>query len=395
LEYLFYILIFLVFYSYIGYLLLLFVLVQLKNLFQKNKSSIIESENNDLPELTLVIPAYNEIDFIDLKMQNTLDLIYPKDKLKVIWITDGSDDGSEKYLMDKYVNANFNLKVEVHHQKERKGKSAAINRVMQFVHTPIVVFCDANTLLNKECLINVVSHFTNEKVGCVAGEKRVLNNNTNAGEGESVYWKYESLLKKLSSDFYTCIGAVGELIAFRTELFDPIPEDTILDDFVISMQIAHKGYKVVYEPNAYAQESPSENEQEEMKRKIRIASGSFQCIFNYPQWLNFFQHPLLSWQYLSHKISRWMIVPIALPLIFILNIYLFFEHPDEKIYAVLLFLQLCFYMLVIIQHFASLPSKLFRIPYYIIMMNVAMYKGFYRYIFKQQPAAWEKVKRKV
>ncbi|MCX7728693.1 MAG: glycosyltransferase family 2 protein [Bacteroidia bacterium] len=366
-------------------------MVWIKKFFFRKKK-VLSNHHYLLPDVTLVIPAYNELDVIDNKMQNTFELDYPKEKLRIIWITDGSTDGSEEYLNKNYIGKN-GYNIQVLHQTERKGKSAAINRSLQFVNTEIVAFCDANTYLNKESILYIVKHFENEKVGVVAGEKRVLAIDNTAGEGESMYWKYESWLKKISSEFYTCIGAVGELIAFRKSLFEPLPEDTILDDFVLSMQIADKGYKIVYEPNAYAEEAPSDNEKEEMKRKIRIAAGAFQCMFRYWNWLNVFKHPLLSFQYFSHKLTRWLLVPLFLPLVFMMNCYLFFEYPEKSIYAQLLFAQLFFYSIVSIQHFAHLSSKWFRIPYYIIMMNAAVYNGFMRYIKRKQSAVWEKVKR--
>lgn len=387
----FFLLLTLIIYSYVGYVLLLILLVRIKKILFDRKNILRTAV---YPEVTLVIPAYNELAWIDRKMQNTFQIDYPKDKLKIIWITDGSDDGSEEYIQKKYIDTQQEYDIKVYHQPERKGKSAAINRVMQFVSTEIVIFCDANTLLNSDCIKNILPHFEQSNIGCVAGEKRVLKDNTTAGEGESFYWKYESFVKKLNSELYSCIGAVGELVAFKKSLFQPIPEDTILDDFVISMQMAHNGHKIIYEPNAYAEESPSANEKEEMKRKVRIASGAFQCLFRYPEWLNVCRHFTLSFQYFSYKVSRWMIVPLALPLVFVLNIFLFFEYPDNVFYSALLFLQMCFYGIVIIQHYAQLPSKLFRISYYVILMNVAMYKGFWRYITKQQSSAWEKVKRK-
>lgn len=378
-----------VFYSYIGYALLLQLLVFIK---RRSKKNGINKEY--LPTISLIIPAYNEKECIDEKMQNTFQLNYPKEKLKIIWVTDGSDDGSAEYIQQNYVHNKHGWQISCYHQKERRGKTAAINRAMNLVDTEILVFCDANTLLNKDALVNIVQHFQDDKVGCVAGEKRVLRNNTTVGDGESLYWKYEAWIKKLSSDFYTCIGAVGELIAFRKSLFQPIPEDTILDDFVLSMQIADAGYRILYEPNAYAEEAPSLNEQEEMKRKVRIAAGAFQCIFRYPQWMNIFKHFILSFQYLSHKVSRWVFVPLSLPLIFLLNIKLFFQYPNDVFYSTLLFLQFIFYCLVLIQYISPLSSKLFRVPYYITMMNMAMYKGFWRYITRQQSAVWEKVQRK-
>lgn len=389
----FYLLIFAVFYSYFGYALFLYIIVRLKKLFVR-KNNVHQTKEDTYPEVSLVIPAYNELNFIDRKMQNTFALNYPKEKINIFWITDGSDDSSDIYIQKNYIDKYSDRNIFIYHQSERKGKSAAINRIMPFIKTDIVIFCDANTLLNADGIKNIVQHFQNKNVGCVAGEKRVLKADNTAGEGENFYWKYESFVKKLNSEFHTCIGAVGELNAFRTSLFIPLPEDTILDDFVISMQIAHKGYKVVYEPNAYAEEEPSANEQEEMKRKIRIAAGAFQCIFRYPEWLNVFKHPILSFQYFSHKITRWAVVPLALSIIFILNMILYFQNPENVLFKNLMFIQLLFYCIVIIQSFAHLPSKLFRIPYYVMMMNMAMYKGFWKYITNQQSAVWEKVKRK-
>ncbi len=379
-------------YSYLGYPLLLWCLVKLKKAFSTRKKIVIDLDH--LPEVILVIPAYNEKSFVDRKMQNTFDLNYPKNKLKVIWITDGSNDGSDEYIEKKYSKNAEGLDVKCYHLSERKGKTAAINRVVNKIETEIVIFCDANTYLNKESIVNLVRHFQDSRVACVAGEKRVLRRNSTAGDGESFYWKYESWVKKLNSEFHTCIGAVGELMAFRTSLIqDIIPEDTILDDFVISMEIAHKGYKVIYEPEAYAEELPSKNEQEEVKRKVRIAAGAFQSMVRYLNWLNLFKHPVLSFQYFSHKLTRWMIVPLCLPLIFVLNMILFFQDAANLFYKAILFLQIFFYMMIIIQHYANLSSKIFRIPYYVIMMNIAMYKGFWKYVNKQQSAVWEKVKR--
>ncbi len=394
-QIIFIVLIAIVFYSYFGYAILLQGLVFIKKIIGKKKNinhqNLIHHE--DLPFVSLVIPAYNEKEIIDAKMKNTFDLNYPKDKLKIVWVTDGSNDEGDKYLHDMYIRNYSHRQIYCYHQEKREGKSAAINRVMNFIDTDIVVFCDANTFLNKDSIINIVKHFEDKKVGGVAGEKRVLRNDSTVGEGESFYWKYESWVKKLNSEFYTCIGMVGELMAFRKNLFKTIPNDTILDDFVISMEIATQGYKVIYEENAYAEEAPSQNEKEEMKRKIRIAAGAFQCMFRYIKWLNFFKHFILSFQYFSHKVSRWVIVPFALPLILILNIYLFFKCPQNTIYAVFLFLQFLIYFMTLIQHYATLSSKIFRWTYYVVMMNMSMYKGFWRYITKQQSAAWEKVRR--
>ncbi len=381
---LFFILLFLIFYSYIGYGLLLWLINNIKT---KRLNPTMNLE--DCPQITLVIPAYNEMYIIDKKMQNTYELIYPKEKLTVAWVTDGSNDESNIYLKEKYPN------VKVCHNNERLGKAAAINRAINLSNTEIIVFCDANTMLNKEALLNLVKWFNNEKVGVVAGEKRVFQSKEIAGTGESIYWKYESWLKKQNALYYSSVGAVGELFAIKKSLANPLPLDTIVDDFVLSMEIAHNGYIIAYAPDAYAEEEPSANEREELKRKIRIAAGAFQALFRYLHWLNFFRHARLSFQYLSHKVIRWLLLPILLPLIFIINIYLVLQQEYFGALHVLLILQIIFYIIVILNLIKKDLPKLLYIPYYIILMNYAQYAGFVKYIFKKQPAAWEKVKRNV
>ena len=370
-----------IFYSYLGYGILLYFLT----IFKKEEK--IKSFEN-YPPITLIIPAYNELYVIDKKMENTKQLIYPSDKLTIAWITDGSDDGSDEYIRKKYPQ------VLVWHEPERKGKAAALNRAISLSNAEILVFCDANTMLNKEALVNIVKYFNDNKVGVVAGEKQVFNCNTSAGSGESLYWKYESWLKKLNSRFYSSIGAVGELFAVKKSLISPLPEDTIVDDFVLSMEIAHKGYIIKYASDAYAQEEPSLNEKEELKRKIRIAAGAFQALFRYLHWLNFFKHFRLSFQYFSYKVIRWLFVPILLMIVFLLNIYIVIFYPKSYVFEILLILQIAFYTIAFLNLFFKNLPRLFYIPYYLVLMNYAQYAGFIKYILKKQPPAWEKVKRK-
>lgn len=379
------------FYSYFGYPLFLWLLIQIKRLFQKNKQT--PSIPTHVPDVTLIIPAYNEKEIVDEKMQNTLALNYPMERLHIIWITDGSTDGTNESIQSQYGNQLQTPKVTVLHQPERRGKSAALNRAVSFATTEIIISCDANTMLYKDAIWKTIRHFENPRVGGVAGEKRVIATNSTVGAGESLYWKYESWIKKLNSDFYTCIGAVGEFNAFRKQLYEPLPEDTLIDDFVISMRIAEKGYQIVYEPDAYAEELPSQNEKEEMKRKIRIAAGDFQTLFRYPQWLNPFKNPLLAFQYLSYKVTRWVFVPLALPLLLFLNGWLLWKEPQNLLWQFFGASQLLFYLTVLLYPLSGGRSRLLRIPYYFFLMNLSMYLGFLRYLKGTQSAAWEKAKR--
>ena len=200
----------------------------------------------------MLVPAYNEKKCIENKIKNSLDLDYPNDKLKLVWVTDGSNDGTPEELR-KYNN------VTALHEKVRKGKINAMNRAIKFIKTPIIVFSDANTKLNKNSIKEIVEIFMDKSIGCVAGEKRIaLSKREKAvSAGEGIYWQYESIIKTLESELNSVMGAVGELFAVRSELYDDVKEDTILDDFIISLKIVKKGYKIKYAPNAYACESAS------------------------------------------------------------------------------------------------------------------------------------------
>ncbi len=383
--------IFLIFYSYIGYGILLYVLVKLKRIFFKQKSF----DNIDYePEVTLFVAAYNEKDYIDLKVKNSFDLDYPKEKIKHIWVTDGSNDGTPEQLK-KYPD------IQVYHQDKRGGKIGALNRGMKFVKTPIVIFSDGNTILSKESIREIVDCFKNPKVGCVAGEKRIFNKEKDAaaGAGEGFYWKYESFLKKYDSELYSTVGAAGELFAIRTELFEKVEDNILLDDFIISLRIAKRGYKIQYAPKAYAQETSSANVKEELKRKIRISAGGIQSIIKLKSLLNVFKYKTLSFQYISHKVLRWIFVPFAIPVVFILNFiicYKFNLFLETNIYSILFWLQVLFYGLSIIgailQNY-KIKAKLIFIPYYIFIMNLSVYYGLIRFLKGKQSVNWERAKR--
>jgi cellulose synthase/poly-beta-1,6-N-acetylglucosamine synthase-like glycosyltransferase len=378
-----------VLYSYLGYGILLWIIVLIKRIFSNSK----ETKSNSEPEVTLFIAAFNEKDYIESKVLNSLSLDYPKEKLYHIWVTDGSDDGSEK-LLATYP------KIKVLHQPERRGKINAMNRGMQDVETPIVIFCDANTMLSENSIRSIVNAFNDEKVGCVSGEKRILNKSTDsaAGSGEGIYWKYESFLKKMDSEIYTTVGAAGEIFAIRTSLFKEVEPDSLLDDFMMSMRIAIDGYKIKYVPEAYATETSSANVKEELKRKVRIAAGVIQSIFRLKQALNPFHNFILFFQYFSHKFLRWIAVPIALPVIYFLNYFLVFRNDflTCNIYEWLFWIQTIIYLMALfgwVFQSNNIKLKIFFVPYYIFIMNYAMWLGFFRYMKGKQTVNWERAKR--
>lgn len=392
LEILFWTSLFIVFYTYIGYGILLYALVKLKECFRKPVPRP-QPADEDLPPLTLFIAAYNEEDVVDEKMRNCLELDYPADKLRILWVTDGSNDRTNERL-SRWRQAT------VLHRPERQGKTAALNRGMPFVSTPLVVFTDANTRLNREALKEMVHAFADPRVGCVAGEKRIAvqSKDNAASGGEGLYWKYESTLKALDARLYSAVGAAGELFAVRRELFEAMPADTLLDDFILSLRIVMQGHTIAYCAHAYAMESGSANMREEEKRKVRIAAGGLQSIWRLRPLLNPFRYGIFSFQYVSHRVLRWSVTPVLLFLSLPLNAILAFTASAPLPYAVIWLLQALFYLMGSWGHYLSakhIKNKILFIPYYFLFMNINVIRGF-NYLRKRKGkanGAWEKARR--
>lgn len=392
LEILFWLCIGLVIYTYIGYGIVAWLLVKLRNILGKQFKQY--NDPNFLPKITLAIPAYNEMSCIEEKIQNTFSLDYPKDKISVLFVTEGSNDGTSEYiqaLLPKHPN------LKMIGGDTRRGKIEAMNMAIKTINTPIVIFTDANTNLNNQVIKNIVRHFQDPVVGAVAGEKRIETEGSEAaaGAGEGLYWKYESFLKKLDTELYSVVGAAGELFAVRTHLFGEVEKDTLLDDFMVSLRIAADGYRVIYEPDAYASERPSFSIQDEMKRKIRIASGGFQSIARLGFLWNIFKYGLLSFQYVSHRAMRWAVAPFCLPLIFLLNLAIVMIDPTLT-YQLFMVGQIVFYVLAITGYYLEnqkIRLKLLFVPYYFSFMNYCAIRGYLRYRNGLTSGIWEKVKR--
>ena len=391
LQILFWILVFIVIYTYVGYGVLLYALVKLKRIFRLGKKNAPDADYE--PEVTLFISAYNEKDYVAGKMHNSLELDYPNNKLHIVWVTDGSDDGTPE-LLRQYEN------VTVHHLPERRGKISAMNRGMRFVNTPIVIFSDANTNLGKESIRRIVNLFATPTVGCVSGEKRIVNKESDvaSGAGEGLYWKYESALKKWDAELYSVVGAAGELFAIRTNLYRDVEGDTLLDDFIISLRVAQDGYTIQYDPEAYAIETASANVKEELKRKIRISAGGIQAVVRLSSLLNVFKYGTLSFQYISHRVLRWTLTPLCLLLLIPVGYTLAYQEGllSAGMYSILFWLQLLFYVAALTGWFLenrSTSIKLLFVPYYFFIMNLSVILGFFRYMKKSQSVNWERAKR--
>jgi cellulose synthase/poly-beta-1,6-N-acetylglucosamine synthase-like glycosyltransferase len=374
------------FYCYLGYGILLVAVNALKRLFYPLRKSV----EVELLPVTLIVAAYNEECILHEKIVNTLKIDYPSHLLQVIFITDGSTDGSSELV------SQFPF-ITLLHQNSREGKSAAIKRAMRCVQTPVVVFSDANAMLNAGCLKAIIRHYSDPTVGGVAGEKRIISNSRNSvlGEAEGMYWKYESFMKQQDSNFNTVVGAAGELFSVRTELFELDEHNLILDDFVISMQVCLEGYKIKYEPRAYATEYPSASLLDEEKRKVRIAAGAFQATEYFSQRLRFFRYPLLSFQYFSRRLLRWIACPFLIAVVFFTNVWLVADHQGT-IFNSLLLLQILFYSLALLGRIfilAGLSAGILNIPFYFFFMNACLVKGFFQYRQGLQTVLWEKTIR--
>ncbi|WP_026262234.1 glycosyltransferase family 2 protein [Spirosoma panaciterrae] len=379
----------LVVYTYLGYGILVWLMIRLR----PRRPPVASLSEAYLPDVTLIVPAYNELDCLPAKVANSLGQSYPREHIHFLFVTEGSTDGSDEYL-----RANYGDAISILGGTERRGKVAAMNMAMQQIKTPIVIFTDANTQLNLDAVSNIVRHFRDPKVGAVAGEKRIQTTDSEsaAGSGEGIYWKYESQLKRWDAELHTIVGAAGELFAVRTELYEPVSPNTILDDFMISLLIAGRGYRVAYEPDAYALERPSFSIIDEQKRKIRIAAGGFQSIVWLKHLLNPFRYGILTFEYVSHRVMRWAVTPICLPIIFLLNAGLALRDGWTSVWGWLFIAQILFYGAAWLGY--TLEKRQIRwkaafVPFYFTFMNICALAGLVRYLRGNQSGTWEKVRR--
>ena len=390
LKVLFWICLFIVFYTYLGYGMLLWLIIRIKRLVKGRPTPTPMPTDDELPTMTLMICAYNEQDVVAEKMQNTRALDYPKDKFWVMWVTDGSTDRTNE-LLAAYPE------VDVVYSPERRGKTAALKHGLREIKTQYVAFTDANTMINSGAMKEIARLFMDKTVGCVSGEKRVAARKAGemAAEGEGLYWRYESTLKKWDSELYSTMGAAGELYAMDPALCHDVPDNALLDDFMMSMYVVDEGHRIVYAPDAYALEYGSADIHEESKRKRRIAAGGLQSIWWLRKMLNPFRQPLVAFQYISHRVLRWSVTPIAMVLLLILNAVLVAMEAG-CFFTVMLILQLLFYLAALLGYILSEHghrNKLLYTAYYFVFMNLNVFRGMVYLKSHSNSGAWEKARR--
>lgn len=385
LKIIFWLSLFIILYTYLLYGIVLWVYLKLFG----NRTIRPDIKDNH-PHVSILVACYNEEAFIKQKIENLIAVGYPENKLELAFVTDGSDDDTVMIIQKAISDG---VKITHFHENERKGKQHAVDRVIHQLKGNIIIFNDCNTIINPESISKMVRHFANEEVGVVSGEKKikVLRKDIAVSSGEGLYWKYESWLKSLDSNFSSAIGAAGELYAIRKELYEHVPKHISIEDFYLSMRIASKGYKNIYEPEAWAEEYSSYNLSEELKRKRRIAVGNFNTLISLKSVFRLSNWRLI-FLYFSHRILRWAVAPFCLLLLLLTSLII-----NQGLYELMLYTQLCFYLIALTGWVLSGIRTKYSIvyaPFYFCFMNYALLLGFYDFIRKDNKVVWEKVQRR-
>ncbi|RLC41193.1 MAG: hypothetical protein DRH49_05835 [Candidatus Coatesbacteria bacterium] len=336
-----------------------------------------------LPSVSIIIPAYNEEEVIRRKIDNTLSLDYPEEKVEIIIVSDASEDGTDD-IVKEYVSDRLILV----RQEERQGKLEALNRGAGVASGEVLVFTDANTIVERDALEKLVLPFVDPRVGAVAGEQ-IISKEGGAAKGEGLYWRLEGKLKEAESRLGSVIGADGSMYSIRKELYPNFRAKAIvMDDFIISTSVITRGYKLEYAPDAHSYEGASKNMWIEFRRKARIFAGSAGSI---SLVLKLLLKPFV-FKLILHKFIRWF-SPFLLITLFISNIFLI---SYGLFYKAIFVAQCIFYGLSIIGlaiELSGMPhSRLTYFPLYFTMTNVAEVYGLIGMIAGRYKPAWKKLR---
>ena len=320
------------------------------------------------PPMTLVISAFNEEASIREKLENTLQLDYPADRLQVLVVSDASDDRT-----DDIVREFAGRGVRLLRMAERGGKTVGLNAAIREASGDVVVFSDANAMYRRDALRRLSAPFADRTVGAVVGESTYHDSETASEASESLYWKYETAIKRLESETGSVVGGDGAIYAIRRGLYVPMRADA-LSDFVNPLQIVKSGHRCLYEPAAQSVEKAAEGFDREFRRKVRIVNRAWRAMLGMPELLNPFRHGFFALKLISHKLLRWL-APVFLAVLLVTNLALLGQGP---LYAASLAAQLAFYALAltghVMRHRERMP-RLLSVPYYFTMVNIASARG--------------------
>lgn len=378
-------------YAYIGYPVLIIAWAKLKK--RKNHSLKF------LPQVTLLIPAYNEEVFIAQKLENSLALDYPPEKLQILVVADGSSDRTPDIVREFSDRG-----VELAYIPERGGKMAAINRSINMADGEIVVFSDANNMYEPQTLRALTAPFVDRAVGSVTGAKHIIQDGRRLSAAEGLYWRYESAIKTSETIVGSCTSAVGEMLAVRRELFETPPKEIVNDDHYIVLDLMRRGYKNVYTTAARSFEYVSLSAADEVVRRARMNAGLFQTI-SLSRKLLPWKRPLWVWQLFSHKFSR-AFVPFMMLLALLTNVLIVLRPVQQVTYPfwqlavpfsyIFLGLQIVFYTMAVIGRrfkIGGIMGKILYLPTFLVNSNVAVVSGLFNFLNGQQSHIWQRVQR--
>lgn len=363
-------------YTYIGYPALIWIWARLRP--RRHQCAATE------PEITILVVAYNEAPIIEARLENLLALDYPRDRMEVIVASDGSTDDTverAKGFSDRGVRV-------VDFQR-RRGKPAALNALVPGVRGEIVVLADARQRFDGNAVRTLVRHFADPVVGAVSGELVLVSGGDGGGIGSGVgfYWEYEKFIRKQESEVDSTTGTTGAIYAIRRDLFEPIPEDILLDDVLIPARIMRRGLRVLFEPAAVAYDRASATSAVEFRRKVRTIAGTFQLFLHEPWMLNPLQNRIWS-QTVSHKGFR-LLSPLGLAGAFATNVALL----DQRFFVGTLIAQSAFYAAAAIGMIARDSARshfLFNVPYAFCLLNWAAAVAAVRVVSGRQRVTWDK-----
>ena len=382
-ELVFIISVFLILYSYVLFPVLLYVV-------NKNKARSVVKNSSDVvdesyPSVAVVIAAFNEEAHIQDRIENLLELDYPKDKIKYFIGSDGSDDRT-----NEIVN-NFNDEsLEFYPFEERRGKASVLNDLISRAEGEIIVLSDANTEFKPDAVNLLVKEFADHEVGGVCGELKILSKEGNDNL-DSMYWRYEKFIKEHEDNLGALLGANGAIYAIKSDLFRAIPADTITDDFFIGMSIVKQGYKFVYQPEAIAFEYEPDNHRDEFGRRVRIGMGNYQAFSRLFSFMNPFNNWRYFFTYFSHKVLRWF-TPHLLVLMILVSAMLM----QKPLFFIALIMQIIIYLFSWYAYRNLTITKLPRIlslVVFFVSMNVALLLGSIKYITQKANPAWQRTAR--
>ncbi|MFL5299095.1 MAG: glycosyltransferase family 2 protein, partial [Anaeromyxobacteraceae bacterium] len=336
------------------------------------------------PAVSVIFSAFDEESCIRQKIENCLALEYPPDRLEVLVGCDGCTDRTAELAL-----AASDGRVRVV-ELPRGGKATALSRLVPIAKGDVVVFTDANTMMDRGAVRSLARHFHDASVGAVVGRLRLYNRVRREYE-ESLYWRYETILKYYEGKLGCVVGANGGIYAIRRLLFSALSPGTIIDDFVIPARIAARGWRVPFEPEAVAYEETTEDYDREFGRRARIGAGNWQSLSLVPDLLDP-RSGFLAFAFVSHKLLRW-IAPFLLATVLALSLPLAIRHG--LVYRALLLGQLAFYGLALLGRTGAAGPfrRAASIAHYFVAMNAALAVGFWRFLRGTQPSAWNRTAR--